>query len=195
MNDDGRGVGEPLNETGLDGNGLIIRGVHRLSLDVAADAPAARRSALGDLSLRPLQQFAPLGAATPSSWVAANTAFFSGLAAPVAPQLQILTVHSWGPNQLLVRVAHSYESADGAMGVNASVSLTNLFAGFNLTDITEMTLTANRPIATAPSFTYQVDGIGAVTLPVVPSSPAGPAATVSLSAMQIRTFRCTVAAA
>ena len=85
----GRGVGEPLNETGLDGNGLIIRGTHRLSLDSAVDAPAQRRTALADLAFRPLQLFAPLGAATPASWVSSYAATFSGLSAPVPPQLQV----------------------------------------------------------------------------------------------------------
>ena len=173
----GRGVGEPLNETGLDGNGLIIRGTHRLSLDTAAAAPAQRRAALGDLAFPPLKLFAPLGASTPASWTSQYAAQYTGLAAPVPPQLQVrtggerargvtpaphvaplppplqvLTVHSWGPSELLVRVAHSYEAADGpALSANATLGLAGLFASLNLTDITEMTLTANRALTTAPT--------------------------------------------
>ena len=105
---------------------------------------------------------------------------------------QVLTVHSWGPSETLVRIAHSYESFDGPLAVNASVGLANLFAAFNLTDITELTLTANRALTAAPTFTYQVDGVeGGVTLPVVPPAPNGPGATVTLAPMQIRTFRGT----
>ena len=110
------------------------------------------------------------------------------------PLLQVLTVHSWGPSEVLVRISHSYESGDGALSANATISLANLFIGFNLTDITEMTLTANRALVSAPTYTYQVDGVsGGVTLPVIPPAPSGPNAEVSLSPMQIRTFRCTAA--
>jgi hypothetical protein len=60
--DDRRGVGEPLNEPGLDarGAGLIVRGVHRLALDAPAAASARGKAAVQDALLPPQLTFSPL---------------------------------------------------------------------------------------------------------------------------------------
>ena len=51
--------------------------------------------------------------------------------------------------------------------------------------------TANQPLASAPSWTYAVENGGpTVTLPFVYAPPSGPAQTVTLEALQIRTFLC-----
>ncbi len=43
LKDDTQGVGEPLNETGLDGKGLRVRGLHRISLDPLVQGAAAHK--------------------------------------------------------------------------------------------------------------------------------------------------------
>ena len=191
--DDNRGVGEPLNETGLDGLGLIVRGVHRVSFDTtAAQGSVSRRTALADLMWRDTLRFAALPAGTtPASWVAANKATFQGVAVALPKNTHLVTLHAQGPASVLVRIAHSYEtSEDPTMAAPATVSLKALFpAGSRLAlgACTETTLTANQALANAPKTTYNVTGLGVFTNPVVPPFDGD---SFTISAMQIRTFMC-----
>lgn len=188
--DDNRGVGEPLNETGLDGNGLIARGTHRVTIDPAASAGVARRTALNDLMFRPLPLFTPLPGAV-AAWVGSHTTRLTGLTAPLPPNVHIVTAHSWGPGDLLLRLAHSYEvGEDAVLSANVTVALANLFSDFTILSAVETTLTANQPLAAAPVTAYTTDAGYVATLPIVPPPPAGDALTVTLTPMTIRTFRC-----
>lgn len=198
LHDDSRGVGEPLNETGLDGDGLIVRGIHRLSIDPLQTNVATRRGALADLYYRPHHTFALLAGTTPSQWLAAHAANFTALSAPLPPQLHLLSVQAFDAQHVLIRLAHSYESGDGAMAGNVTVALGSLFApssGFRITAVTEMTLIANQPLAAAPQTTYKLADGSSFTLPIVPPAATGPAFAVTLNPMQIRTFLCTTAPA
>ncbi len=51
--DDARGVGEPINETGLDGRGLVIRGSHILLLNDIKQSTVDHRLLGDELMLRP----------------------------------------------------------------------------------------------------------------------------------------------
>jgi lysosomal alpha-mannosidase len=191
--DDGRGVSEPLNETGLDGRGLIVRGVHRVSFDAtAAQGSVSRRTALADLMWRDTLRFAALPAGTtPASWVAANKASFQGVAAPLPKNVHLLTLHAQGPSSILVRVSHSYETTeDPTMAQTADVSLKALFpAGGRvaLNSCTEMTLTGNQALTAAPQVTYNVTGLGVFANPVIPPFDGDK---FTIGPMQIRTFMC-----
>ena len=69
LRDDNRGVGEPLNEPGLDGNGLVVRGVHRVSISSAANAGRARRSTVATSLHAPLWFAAPLTTPDVPAWL------------------------------------------------------------------------------------------------------------------------------
>ena len=194
--DDNKGVGEPHNESGLSGLGLIVRGMHRVSIDPAAGAGAARRGAVADLLYRPVANFAGLApGTTPAAWIAAHAAQRTGLTAPLPRNVHLLTVHSWSPTQLLLRLSHSYEAGeDAALATPATVGLATLFSGINIESCVETTLTANQRLDAVPKIVYALDGGANVTMPVVGAPPQGPALQVTLLPMEIRTWLCVVTA-
>jgi lysosomal alpha-mannosidase len=199
QHDDSRGVGEPLNETGLDGNGLVVRTLHRVSLDPNPAAAAVnRRAAVADLLYRPQARYAALGTTTPAQFVASYKPSFTGVQAALPANVHLLTAHSWGPGKLLLRVSHSFEANEGgALGTNVNVNLAAIFSPsiLTLTACTEMTLTGNQPLSAATQTTYNVTDGPVTTLPVVPTPPQGAGMTITLTPMGIRTFLCTTAAA
>jgi hypothetical protein len=203
--DDKKGVGEPLNEPGLDwsGSGLIVRGVHRLMIDTAAEAPAALKRSAQDLLFRPLIAYASC-ADSPSQWVKEYRASGTGLKAPLPPNVQLLTAHAQGPKQVLVRLAHLFEAnEDPALSQNVTVSLSDLFSGVSIVGAKETTLTANQPLAGVERHRARLSATGEAVAVPFPAREAeeeegwgfggaGAAAiNVTLGPMQIRTFLCT----
>jgi hypothetical protein len=197
--DDRLGVGEALTEPGLAQGraGLAVRATHVLSLEAAPAAAAlARRAAAAALQWAPTLLLAGLGGATPAAWAAAHVCTFSGLAAPLPANVHLLTAHALGVSALLLRLAHAFEAGEGgaAASADASVDLAGIFAPpLALGACTEMTVTGSQPLADVRPTTYNASlsaGGGAVTLPVLPTPPQGPNQTVTLSALQIRTFLC-----
>ena len=55
--DDSRGVREPLNEPGIDGKGLIIRGKHLLILDTVENSAYTQRMMAEELMMIPELSF------------------------------------------------------------------------------------------------------------------------------------------
>ena len=193
--DDRRGVGEPLNEPGLDGNGLIIRGRHWLIAAPVALAPAAYK-ALHNIALsqpRAVTAFASLGALTPSQWLAANKGTASLLRTPLPANLHLTTVHAQGNGKLPLRLSHMYEVGEDAAGsADASVDLATLLAGITITSAVDMTLPGTQPLSAVTPTTYTSDSAPSVTVPIVPPAPAGAGLTVTLKAQRTRTFLCSV---
>jgi len=198
QHDDDRGVGQPLNETGVDGLGLTIRGLHRLQLSTAATARRDVRFAMADATFRPLTTFAPVtGPAI--AWGLSFTSEYSGLTAPLPPNLQVLTAHAQDANTLLLRLAHNFEvGEDATYSANATVSLSSLFAPFTITSVVETDLSGATPLAELPRYTLRGDDGSVSEHPVLPE-PMGVDAeggiTVTLTPMQIRTFFATIAPA
>jgi lysosomal alpha-mannosidase len=195
--DDRRGVGEALDEPGLDGRGLIVKGRHWLLLAPAAGAPPLYKA----LQLRSLVLpeaavgFAALGALSPTAWRAAYKASASLLADPhgLPPNLHLTTVHLLNATTLLLRLTHVYDKGEHALSADASVDLGSLFAGLRVASAADYTLPGGMPLANVAPTTFTTDGGDKFTVPVLPAPPAGTALTVTLAPGEVRTFMCTVA--
>ena len=187
--------GYMLDEPGVDGRGLIIRGRHWLAAAPARLAPAAAKAIAQRALALPTTAttFAGLDLA-PDRWLAAYRGRASLLAAPLPPNLHLATVHVHSESAWLVRLVHLYERGeDAALSADASVDLATLFAPRAVAAAVEVTLPGAQPLATVVPTTYRTEGGLVVTLPQLPPAPAGANLTVTLSAMQIRAFMCTMA--
>lgn len=193
--DDGRGVGEALDEPMWTNSpiGLIIRGSHKLSIDSASLAASAKVAMQQNALFPTTVSFAPFSG-TPQTWVQQYTAKFSGLVGTLPSNIHLLTAHSQNATTVLIRLAHLFEIDDSSPNNgNVTVSLGPLFSGFAITAATELSLIANQAVTDIPNFTYHMEGEASVTLPVLPPAPNGSNLAVTLSPMQIRTFLCTIA--
>ena len=205
LTEDGKGVMESLNEPGVAGGGLRVRGLHHVILSNSmAPAVRAHRAALQD-ALLPITVRGgalPAGAA-PSAYASGLVASASLLLAPLPDNICLLTLHAHNATTALVRLAHLYEAGEDAQrSVPVNVSLANLFSSgaLRVTGAREMTLTGGEPLDAVPPVTYRVQGVSGkqdlggteaiqtVTLPIVPSPPAGDALVITLAPMDIRTF-------
>jgi lysosomal alpha-mannosidase len=198
--DDGRGVGEPLNEPGLDGKGLVIRGTHWVVVAPNAAAPRTYKALQAQALSLPttVRAFAPLGALSPLQWRAAYRAEASLLAAPLPDNVQLVTLQPLGGSQLLLRLAHAFElGEDASLSMNATVSLAALLRGGGgeaaVVSATDMTLPGSRALASVEPVTYRTDGGSSITLPQLPQPPSGAGLSVTLTPMAIRTFLCSTA--
>ena len=198
--DDGRGVGEPLNEPGLDGKGLVIRGTHWVVVAPNAAAPRTYKALQAQALSLPttVRAFAPLGALSPLQWRAAYRAEASLLAAPLPDNVQLVTLQPLGGSQLLLRLAHAFElGEDASLSLNTTVSLAALLHGGGgeaaIVSATDMTLPGSRALASVEPVTYRTDGGGSITLPQLPQPPSGAGLSVTLVPMAIRTFMCSTA--
>jgi lysosomal alpha-mannosidase len=186
-----------LNEPGVDGKGLIIRGRHWLlaaPAHGAAAAAAAKTMAQRALAApATVTAFAGLDLA-PQLWLASYRGRASLLSAPLPPNLHLATVHVHNESSWLVRLAHLYEAGEGGdLSGSASVDLATLFAPRAIAAAVEVTLPGAMPLASVQQTTYRTEGGLVVTLPRLPPAPVGVNLTVTLEAMQIRAFMCTMA--
>ena len=187
--------GYMLDEPGVDGRGLIIRGHHWLVAAPSAKAASAAKAIAQRALATPhaISSFAGLDL-SPGVWVLTYASRASLLAAPLPPNLHLATVHAHNESAWLVRLAHLYEKGeDATLSADVSVDLATLFAARAVVAATEMTLPGAQALADVAKTSYRTEGGVAVTLPVLPAPPAGPGLTVTLSAMQIRAFLCTMA--
>mmetsp|Transcript_56397 Transcript_56397/g.134643 ORF Transcript_56397/g.134643 Transcript_56397/m.134643 type:complete len:987 (-) Transcript_56397:208-3168(-) len=149
LQDDGRGVGEPLNETEFVtpyvgdkndqgrhyGPGLVTRGVHVLHFGPPATAAATWRP-LMDRMYIPVQPFFGGGKAAPS------VGSFS-LQGDLPPSLQVLTLSQWDETHILLRIGHQFGiGEDSELSKPVSVDIKSVLVGATVLSIEERGLAA-----------------------------------------------------
>jgi lysosomal alpha-mannosidase len=157
LKDDGRGVGEPLDETEFTtpytneyknhgehlGAGLVIRGTHTLFLTTPSSAAAHWRPRADRVFAPPLLAFSESSSFVPTA--TQDWAVQSALRAALPPNVQIITLQAHGASQILLRLAHQFGIAeDVLLSKPVSIDLSSLFSGFTITDVKELSLTANQ---------------------------------------------------
>lgn len=147
LNDDGRGVGEPLDETESisewgdhTGPGLVIRGTHYVVLEPPKTAASTWRPLADRIFAKPLSVFKSVEASDSST-------DFSALANPLPPNVQLMTLQALSEGQLLLRLSHQFGINEDAMLSN--VAAVNLATLLNPSLVTvsaarEMSLTNNQ---------------------------------------------------
>ena len=174
LHDDYRGVGEPLNETGVFGDGLLITGVHRVMTTAFTSKPD-RAEGVQRLFSEPLVMIAePL----------ANGSSRSLLSAPV-PQVNILSLQhelNFSADAFLIRLEHFVPANEG--GVPAHVDLAVLFPGDSI-GVQELVLSANLMKSSEKRLKWREDSEYEAGHP----KNVDEGTTISLNPMDIRTFR------
>ena len=150
INDDNRGVGEPLNETKYIGSyagqhkgmrsgpGLVIRGSHRLILHKPAYAARHWRP-LADRIYSPPQMLVNLGDSDASSITKES---FIGNALP--PNVQLMTLQALSQKKLLLRLSHQFGiGEDSVQSKPVTFDLASVLASdvFKIKTIKEVSLT------------------------------------------------------
>jgi len=186
--------GEMLNEPGLDGKGLYVRGKHFLILDTISDSVAIHRDMAQRQFMSSLVGFIP-NSMTPSDYSKHFRLSWSGLTKELPQYVHLLTLEQWHSGQVLLRLEHYFEGNEsGVVSQSAQVSLRNMFTAFDILSVDETTLGANQLLDTATRLQWNVADYGRTQKDmknyVKPVDPTD--LIVILLPMQIRTFLVTL---
>jgi hypothetical protein len=200
-------LGESLDETmcgtrGDECTGLTVRGSAYLVLDSIANAHATRRDLVETLNFPPTLAFA-------NAKVNPVRPTMSGIASSLPPNVKLVTISNnyaaWNHGQLLLRFAHKYQVDEHpTLSQPASFSLAAIFslAGMNVSAAVEMTLTGNqqRSVWEKKKLKWGDHSTEVVDRGVSSSpqerrlflDPADKAMTVTINAMEVKTFLVTM---
>lgn len=145
--DDSLGVGEPISETVLDKQGLVVNGIISMIFETVDKSARLHRELAHEVNNKPLITFAVDAASSE------NFRYLSGwsaIATDLPLNLHLLTFakefeNDRQLNALLVRIEHFYEKdEDSALSLPVTVDLRDAFnSTFNIVGVEELALGAN----------------------------------------------------
>ncbi|XP_068670671.1 lysosomal alpha-mannosidase-like isoform X1 [Montipora foliosa] len=189
--DDKRGVNEPLNETGISGKGLIVRGKLCVILAPPKSSAALHRELGEKLLLEPVLAFAPNSLGF-EKWTNLYNSLHGGLKRELPPNVHLLTLET-ARDLALIRVEHQYEvDEDAKLSQPVNISLAELFTDFDIESMTEMNLSANQLMKDKQPLRWNIKKGTKIEKKKkeMPRSPTD--LNVQLSPMQIRTFKAVI---
>ena len=134
LHDDGRGLNEALNEPGVDGRGLIVRGKFLLVLEEAKSSAKVHRVISEEEMLRPSLAF---------SSDSGHQGRYQALNRSLPANVHLLTFENFGKSVLL-RLEHQFAvGEDDELSKAVTVQLKGLFKDFTILAVTELNLSAN----------------------------------------------------
>ncbi|KAH9424744.1 carbohydrate binding [Dermatophagoides pteronyssinus] len=198
LHDDGFGVDEALNEPGVDGHGLVIRGRHRLLLFKDGQPDSSYHRPLSQqFFMEPIMIFAKLNKQrhhhyhhTKSMAMIMNKFSMLRTSTSLPPQIHLLTLEQWSYDRLLLRLENIYQQGE-PNSKKVRVNLRNLFTTFTITHVEEMTLSANQPINVIDKrlqFNYQSSDDNQFYYRPPSSTANNTSMDIELGPMEIRTF-------
>jgi len=202
--DDARGVDEPLNETvdGMSpyppygdmsrhGDGVIIRGKHRILVGPGMSGARLARSGMDEAFAEPLVYVGSAPSAKPVAFLRGS---FSSLLSGLPPNVMLVTFVELPDREdktFLLRLGHQYAAGeDEELSAPVDLDLSKLFLSYNVLSVKEKTLTGNQNWEDYQSRRFKWTGEGQRTKP--DTEHARSDTTVTLTPMEIHTFELTV---
>ena len=143
--DDGRGVGEPLSEPGLDGKGLIITGSHYLQYTPVASLAKQTRIVQARVFAPLHWSVAPLSSSI-SDYLSTHNSDWTALQTALPITVDIMSCYAQMDGSVLLRLAHQFGVGEGDdVSAPVTVDLSTLLGNeFKPASVTEVSLTANQ---------------------------------------------------
>jgi lysosomal alpha-mannosidase len=180
--DDGRGVGEPLNQSD------IIKAKELVFFDVPSNSSQQQRPSSLLFNNPPILAFSSATDAT--TWLKNYQTTWTPMSQPLPPNVHLLNLKTVSEDEVILRVNHIYAVNESAMYSKVvTVDLGALFSNLQIVKMTEMTMTSNRPRAELHRLQWKTSSSSdaAETFRYKKLTPW----TVQLKPMDIRTFRVT----
>lgn len=192
LRDDGRGVGEALNESVCVRSkceGLTIRGNYYMSINKPGEGVRWRRTTGQEV-------YSPLVLAftheKTENWIASHLTKATTMdpSYTLPPNVALITLQELEDKTVLLRLAHLYEEGeDREYSTMASVELKKMFNGKTVKELQEVSLTTNQVKSDMKKMSWKVEGDNRSGPAPVRGGPVDNSTlVVELGPMEIRTF-------
>ncbi|CAG2108860.1 unnamed protein product, partial [Medioppia subpectinata] len=182
-----------MNETGVDGKGLVVSGKHFIFFKPINESSKLFRDLNQRLFMSPLITFSPL-TQTQAEYRNKYKTSYSALSQELPQNVHLLTLEKWTQNELLLRLEHFYQKEDkNELSKDVEIDLKTLFKDIKIKDIREMTLSANQELSESQTNRLQWKSKQPLNdIQFNSDQHLNDISKIQLSSQQIRTFILTI---